>query len=118
MVALLYFWQLQHLHPAGGSRLALWPVVALGVWVAYARPVPVRNRESSISVALSEIPALVGVVFLAPGPALLAISCGHLAASVRRRFSPVKALINWLVYLDGLACRHLRLRPQLGAAPR
>ena len=101
MVAVLYFWQLDRLLPAGGNRPALWPVVALGVWAAYARPVPVRNRESSISVALSEIPALVGVVFLAPGPALLAVSFGHLAASVRRRFSPVKALINWFVYLDG-----------------
>ena len=101
--ALVYVTQLQGLKPAGGDRPELWVVVALGVWAAFAQPVPVRNRQFSLSVALSEIPALVGVVFLAPGPALLAISCGHLAASAQRRLRPIKALTNWLLYLAGVA---------------
>jgi diguanylate cyclase (GGDEF)-like protein len=101
--ALLYATQLQGLRPAGGDRPALWAVVALGIWAAYVQPVPVRNRQFSLSIALSEIPALVGVVFLAPGPALLAISCGHLAASLQRRLRPIKALTNWLLYVAGVA---------------
>ena len=101
--ALLYVTQLQGLKPAGRDRPELWVVVALGVWAAFAQPVPVRNRQFSLSVALSEIPALVGVVFLAPGPALLAISCGHLAASAQRRLRPIKALTNWLLYVAGVA---------------
>jgi diguanylate cyclase (GGDEF)-like protein len=101
--ALLYVTELQGLKPAGGDRPELWVVVALGIWASFAQPVPVRNRQSSLSIALSEIPALVGVVFLAPGPALLAISCGHLGASVQRRLPPIKALTNWLLYLAGVA---------------
>jgi diguanylate cyclase (GGDEF)-like protein len=100
---LLYVTQLEGLKPAGRDRPELWVVVALGVWAAFAQPVPVRNRQFSLSVALSEIPALVGVVFLAPGPALLAISCGHLAASAQRRLRPIKALTNWLLYVAGVA---------------
>ena len=34
---------------------------------------------------------------------MLAISCGHLAASAQRRLSPIKALTNWLLYLAGVA---------------
>jgi diguanylate cyclase (GGDEF)-like protein len=98
-VALMYFFVLAGRKPAGGDRPVLWAVVALGVWAANIQPVPVRNRQSSISVALAEIPAMVGVVFLAPGPALLAISFGHLVADAQRRFSPVKAITNWLLYL-------------------
>ncbi len=101
--ALLYFTRLSSLPPPGGDRPALWFVVALGIWAAFAQPVPVRNRQFSLSTTLSEIPALVGIVFLAPGPALLAISCGHLAASMQRRLRPIKALANWLLYAASAA---------------
>ena len=101
--ALLYFTRLSSLKPAGGDRPVLWVVVALGIWAAFAQPVPVRNRQFSLSTTLSEIPALVGIVFLAPGPALAAISCGHLAASAQRRLQPIKALTNWLLYAASAA---------------
>jgi diguanylate cyclase (GGDEF)-like protein len=113
--ALLYFSQLHDLKPAGGDRPELWVVVALGVWAAFTQPVPVRNRQFSLSIALSEIPALVGVVFLAPGPALLAISCGHLAASAQRRLQPIKALTNWLLYLAGVGVGILVYDKTIGA---
>jgi diguanylate cyclase (GGDEF)-like protein len=99
----LYLWQLEGLKPRGGDKLALWPLVALGVWAAYVQMVPIRNRKFSVSVALSEIPVLVAIVFLTPVAAILAVSLGQLAASTQRRLRPVKALISWLFYLSGVS---------------
>ena len=96
--AVLYFTRLSGLKPVGGDRPALWLFVAFGIWAACAQPVAVRNRQSSLSTQLTEIPALVGIVFLAPWLLLSAISFGHLAASAQRRLQPLKALTNWLVY--------------------
>ena len=114
-IALLYFTELAHRRPAGGDRPELWVFVALGIWAAYAQPVPVRNRQFSMSVALSEIPALVGVVFLAPGPALVAMCCGHLAASAQRRLPPIKALINCELYLVGVGVGILTYDTTIGS---
>lgn len=102
-IAAFYFWQLSGLKATGGDRPALWPLVAVGVWAAYAQPVNLRNRRFSLSIALSEIPALVGMVFLPPGLLLIAISVGHIAASAQRGLQPAKALINWLLYTAGVA---------------
>ena len=68
--ALVYFTQLAGLEPVGGNRPALWLFVALGIWAACAQPVAIRNRQSSLSTQLTEIPALVGIVFLSPWLAL------------------------------------------------
>jgi diguanylate cyclase (GGDEF)-like protein len=102
-IALLYFTQLSRTKPAGGDRPALWLFVALGIWAACAQPVAVRTRQSSLAIQLTEIPALVGIVFLAPWLLLTAISFGHLAASAQRRRQPIKAMTNWLVYLASAA---------------
>jgi diguanylate cyclase (GGDEF)-like protein len=96
--ALVYFTQLAGLEPVGHNRPALWLFVALGIWAACAQPVAIRNRQSSLSTQLTEIPALVGIVFLSPWLLLTAITFGHLAASARRRMQPLKALTNWLAY--------------------
>ncbi len=101
--ALLYVTELAGRKAAGGERQVLWLFVALGIWGACAQPVRVRNRQSSLSIELTEIPALVGIVFLAPWLLLTAVSFGHLAASVQRRRQPVKALTNWLAYLVSAA---------------
>ncbi|HXW80880.1 MAG TPA: hypothetical protein VEJ84_15365, partial [Acidimicrobiales bacterium] len=60
VVALVYFKCLGGLHPVGGQRLLLWPMVALGMWASDAYPVKVRNRKMSLYIGLSEIPVLVG----------------------------------------------------------
>jgi diguanylate cyclase (GGDEF)-like protein len=101
--AVLYFTRLSELKPAGGNRPALWLFVALGIWAACAQPVAVRNRQSSLSIQLTEIPALVGIVFLSPWLLLSAISFGQIAANAQRRRQPTKALTNWLVYTASAA---------------
>jgi diguanylate cyclase (GGDEF)-like protein len=101
--ALAYFYGLVGLHPRGGDHPAFFVLVAIGAWASFIHPVPVRNRNYSVSIALSEIPALVATVFMSPALALLAVSAGHLAASVQRRLHPVKILLNWLVYLASVA---------------
>jgi diguanylate cyclase (GGDEF)-like protein len=95
---LLYMSRLASLKPAGGDRPVLAALVAIGVWAACAQPVHVRNRQFSISVALSEIPVLVGIVFLAPWLVLTATSCGYLAAGFQRRLHVVKVLVAWLFF--------------------
>jgi diguanylate cyclase (GGDEF)-like protein len=101
--ALLYFTELAGRKPAGGERPGLWLFVALGIWGACAQPVTVRNRQSSVSIVLTEIPALVGIVFLAPWLLLSAIAFGHLAASAQRRRPPIKAIPSLLVYAASAA---------------
>jgi len=102
-LAVAYFDDLSKLKAAGGDHPALWIAVAIGVWVAFAWPVQVRNRLVSVSIGLAEIPALVGIVFLAPGLALLAVLAGYVAASVQRREQPVKAASNVLLYLASVS---------------
>ena len=101
--ALLYFTELAGRLPPGGERPALWCFVALGIWAACAQPVAVRNRRSSVSIVLTEIPALVGIVFLAPWLVLSAISFGHLAGSLQRRRPVLKAVSNLLIYVPSAA---------------
>jgi diguanylate cyclase (GGDEF)-like protein len=60
--------------------------------------VPLRDRKSSLSVHLDEIPVLVAVAFLAPVAALLAMLCGHLAAQLQNRRPVAKAVFNCLVF--------------------
>ena len=47
------------------------------------QPVAVRNRQSSLSIQLTEIPALVGIVFLSPWLLLSAISFGQIPANAQ-----------------------------------
>ncbi len=106
-VTVFVYWQyLSALKPAGlvvkqlgGDVWALWPLVAVGTWASHAHAVTIRNRKLSVSVGLSEIPVLAAIVFLRPGPALVAVSIGQLAASVQMRRKPAKVLANSSVYL-------------------
>lgn len=102
-VALEYGYGLAGRRVVGGDHSWFVPLVAIGVWAAFVRPVPIRNRRYSASMALSEISALVATVFLSPLLALLAVSAGHLAAGAQRRIQPVKILTNWLVYAASAA---------------
>ena len=116
IVALVYFKFLGPLHPAGGKRLVLWPLVALGMWASISYPVRVRNRKMSLSIGLSEIPVLVGIVFLSPLAALAAVCCGQSAASIQRRRNPVKILFNCSVYLAAVSAGILVYDRWLGRA--
>ena len=101
--ALLYFTRLAGRLPAGGERPVLWLFVAAGIWGVCAQPVSVRNRQSSISIVLTEIPALVGIVFLAPWLLLSAIAVGHLAGSLQRRLPLLKAISSLVLYAASAA---------------
>ena len=94
VVALLYFEELARLKPVGGERLVLWPVVALGVWASSAHAVHVRTRKMHLVITLSEIPVLIGIVFLRPGPALAAVGVGLTAALIQRKRPPFKTIAS------------------------
>jgi len=103
LVALLYFQDLAKLNPAGGDHWPLLPLLALGVWAADTHPIKIRNRKVGMSIGLTEIPILVGIVFLQPGLCLVMASCGYLAASFKHRRPPLKELTGWTVYLCSVA---------------
>jgi len=102
-VAALYFLQLSGLRAPGGSRVELWPAVALGVWAAGAQPVAVRNQRFSLSFGLHEIPVLVGFAFLSPWAVLTATFCGQVASQAQRRRPPIKALTNTVAYVASVS---------------
>jgi len=99
VVVLLYVYELASLKPAGGERLVLCPVIALGVWASSAHAVDVQTRKIHLVISLSEIPVLIGIVFLRPGPALGAVGVGLLAALVQRKRTPLKTGTTLTVYL-------------------
>jgi diguanylate cyclase (GGDEF)-like protein len=99
VVILLYFEELTRLKPVGGERLVLWPVIALGVWAASSYAVHIRTRKMNLAISLSEIPVLIGIVFLRPGPALAAVGAGLVAALLQRKRPPFKTIATLMVYL-------------------
>ncbi len=103
VVAFLYLEDLARIKPAGGDRLGLWPLVVLGIWASDAHPVRIRNRNSSLSIGLSEIPVMVGVVFLPPGLTLGAVSCGYLAANLQQRRPLAKTFVQTVVYVAAVS---------------
>ncbi len=103
VVVLLFADDLARAKPPGGNRLELWPIVVLGFSASVAHPVRIRNRKVSLSIGLSEIPVLVGVVFLRPALTLGAVTLGYLAVSAQQR-TGVKTIFNWAVYLAALSC--------------
>jgi diguanylate cyclase (GGDEF)-like protein len=103
VVAFLYVEDLARIRAAGGDRWGLWPFVALGVWACDAYPVRIRNRKVSMSMGLSEVPILVGVVFLKPGLTLAAVSCGYVAANAHQRRPVMKTLVHSAIYVAAVA---------------
>ena len=98
LMVCLYLGELENLKPAGGNRWLLWPLVALGVWASDTHPVRIRNRKMSVSLSLTEIPVVVGVVFLRPVLTLAALSIGYLAAMIQSRRPPSKMLTALTAY--------------------
>ncbi len=99
IIAGLYVADLSKVRSAGGDRLALWPLVALGIWATDTHPVRIRNRKISMSVGLSEIPVMVGIVFLRPLLTLAAVACGYVVANAQQRRPLLKNLVHSAVYL-------------------
>ncbi len=98
LAALLYFQDLAKLRPAGGDHWPLLPLLVLGVWAGDTHPIKIRNRKMGMAIGLTEIPILVGIVFLQPGLCLAVAFIGHLAASIKERRPPLTALTNLSVY--------------------
>ncbi|MGP8209115.1 MAG: putative bifunctional diguanylate cyclase/phosphodiesterase [Acidimicrobiales bacterium] len=78
---------------------ALWPLVGLGIWASFVRPVAVRTRKMNLFISLSELPVLGGIVFLRPGLTLVALCLGQLVPNLQARRKPAKILANCSVYL-------------------
>ncbi|MGH9106667.1 MAG: diguanylate cyclase domain-containing protein, partial [Acidimicrobiales bacterium] len=95
----LYLSELEGLRPVGGERWGLWPLVALGVCAGAASPITVRDRRMSLSIGLTEIPVLVGIVFLSPLAALGAAGAGLLASDLVRRRPAAKVATGLSAYL-------------------
>lgn len=90
----LYAGHLAALRTAGPDHWALWPLVALGAFASERKPVKIHSRRVNLSVALTELPALVGIVYLSPVLALSALLCGSLSASAFQRRKPSKVAIS------------------------
>jgi diguanylate cyclase (GGDEF)-like protein len=116
VVVSLLVGDLAGLKPVGGNRLELLPLVVLGVWASVAHPVRVRNRKVSLSIGLSEIPVLVGVVFLRPALTVGAVACGYLAAHAQSKRVSVKTVFNCAVYLVAVSCGMVVFYHWLGRA--
>ncbi|HET9060873.1 MAG TPA: EAL domain-containing protein [Acidimicrobiales bacterium] len=97
VAAVIYFFWLASLTPLGGDRTALLPVVAFGSWATFSVQVPVRHRNFIAGVVLSEIPALVAIVFLSPWQGCLAMAAGHCAVRIGKPLT--KSASNVLAYL-------------------
>jgi len=69
------------------------------VWPSSAHAVHVQTRKIHLVVSLSEIPVLIGIVFLRPGPAIAAVGVGLTAALVQRKRPPFKTIATLAVYL-------------------
>ena len=116
--AWVYVRYLSSLRPIGHDRWGLWPVIALGLWAGERSLVSVRNRRVSIEVSLSEIPVLLGIVFLQPALALSAVSCGYLASLVHRRRKVTNILTSWTAYLLAVSLGILAYDRWLGPGVR
>lgn len=91
-MCLLYLMGLQHLKAVAGDRLAVWPIVALGVCLTELNSVEVRTRKVSLGIAMTEIPIALGLVYLGPALVILATAAGYLAAKIRQRRPALKVL--------------------------
>ena len=96
--AWLYLSHLAALRPAGPDYWELWPLIALGAFAGDSNPVKLHSRRVNLSLGLTELPALVGVVYLSPLLALSAVLCGSLAASAYVGRKASKAVVSGGAY--------------------
>ena len=100
LAAILYFALISGA-PAPRPPLAVpWWVVAIGFCLADIKVIEVHFRRESHAFSLSEVPAVIGLFFLPPGPYLLALTLG---AGVALLFTPsrtpLKLAFNMANYL-------------------
>lgn len=115
--AWVYADRLGRLQPAGGNHWALWPLVAFGAWAWEVNPIKLHNRRVNLSIGLSDLPALVAVVYLSPVLALSAVCSGMLAASAWGKRKPSKALEAAAAYALSLAVGMVFYHHALAGAP-
>jgi diguanylate cyclase (GGDEF)-like protein len=82
--------------PTGVADPLPWPVVAAAMVGASLLTVTFLVRGDPVTLGLSEIPLVVGVVFLSPTSLLLATVTAQLVVSVIKRRPPSKAVFNVL----------------------
>jgi len=111
-----YAWKLAALSPAGGLRLALWPLVALGAWLATTQSFDIRNRRASVSLAADGVTIVTGIVFLRPAGALLALLLGLVVAQLQTRRSVAKKLFNATMEVGAASAGILVYHQVLGRA--
>jgi diguanylate cyclase (GGDEF)-like protein len=97
--------------PEGGIHHPLpWPGVAAAMVGASLLTVAFMVRGQNLNVVPSEIPLVVGVIFLSPVHLLLAAVVAELALGVSKRRPPAVALFNVLSFASAavasLACYH------------
>jgi diguanylate cyclase (GGDEF)-like protein len=95
--------------PAAGIHHALpWPAVAAAMIGASLLTVTFMVRGTSVTAVPSEIPLVVGVIFLAPLGLLLASIAAQVVVSAAKRRSPSKGLFN-VVSFAGAAVASLAI---------
>jgi len=102
--------------PAGHDRWGLLPLVAIGLWASDTNPISIRNRRMSAAIGLTEIPILVGIVFLSPFAALAVAGGGCLAACIQKRRPPMKIVTAVTSYVLAVSVGMLFYDHTLGRA--
>jgi diguanylate cyclase (GGDEF)-like protein len=89
-----------HEHDVLNRRFAIvWPLLAVGFFLAEFRPVHLRFRIGAHSLSLSEIPLTLGLFFTSANGLLAAQLVGGALALAYRRQKPVKLAFNLACFL-------------------
>ena len=114
--AVVWLTALRGLNPPGGEHLSFLPLVALGTFGATGHGVPIRNRRSSVHLALAEMPIVVAMVYLRPLEGLVAVLVGQAVAEARTRRAAWKVASNCLALSTSLSLGLLVYHHVIGGA--
>jgi diguanylate cyclase (GGDEF)-like protein len=92
----------------------LWPVVALGEWLAVYRSFPIRTRTFSTHLVADGIACMIGATFLSPMSALFAVFCGNFVANLQHPRSMRKKVVTSTMVVMSLALMMLTYHELLG----
>jgi len=110
----LYITRLSSLRPPVGSHIWMWPVVALAEWFAVFESYPIRTRTFSTHLIADGVALVLGMAFLSPLNALLAVSVGMFAGNLQHPRSMAKKFVTTLVATFSLAVAIVVYRALLG----
>ena len=110
----LYVTCLASLKPLAGAHIWMWPVVALAEWFAVYESYPVRTRTFSTHLIADGVALMLGVAFLSPLNAVLAVALGMFVGNLQHPRSMAKKFNATLMAVFSLEVAILVYRALLG----